>query len=53
VSSETLWEAAEKNDIVISLRFDRACRSWLRVSPHFYNTDAEMKKIADVFISAV
>jgi selenocysteine lyase/cysteine desulfurase len=53
VSSETLWEAAEKNDIVISLRFDRANHSWLRVSPHFYNTDAEMKKIADVLLSAV
>ncbi|HEX4630833.1 MAG TPA: aminotransferase class V-fold PLP-dependent enzyme, partial [Chthoniobacterales bacterium] len=48
VSSETLWEAAEKNDIVISLRFDRANQSWLRISPHFYNTEAEMQKIADV-----
>jgi cysteine desulfurase / selenocysteine lyase len=48
VSSEALWEAAEKNDIVISLRFDRANQSWLRVSPHFYNTQSEMTKIADV-----
>ena len=50
VPSDALWEAAMKNDIVISLRFDRANRSWLRVSPHFYNTDAEMKKIADVLL---
>jgi cysteine desulfurase/selenocysteine lyase len=50
MSSETLWEAAEKNDIIISLRFDRANQSWLRVSPHFYNTEAEMKKIAELLI---
>jgi cysteine desulfurase/selenocysteine lyase len=48
VPSKALWEAAEKNDIVISLRFDRANRSWLRVSPHFYNTSAEIEKIAEV-----
>jgi cysteine desulfurase/selenocysteine lyase len=48
VPSETLWEAAEKNDIVISLRFDRENRSWLRVSPHFYNTSAEIEKIAEL-----
>lgn len=48
VSSERLAGALAKNDIVVSLRFDRANRSWLRVSPHFYNTLAEMAKIADV-----
>jgi cysteine desulfurase / selenocysteine lyase len=48
VSSDALWEVAAKHGIVISLRFDRANQSWLRVSPHFYNTEAEMKKIADV-----
>jgi selenocysteine lyase/cysteine desulfurase len=53
VPSETLWEAAEKSDIVFSLRFDRANQSWLRVSPHFYNTEAEMKKIAEVLLGAV
>jgi selenocysteine lyase/cysteine desulfurase len=52
VSSDALWEAAMKNDIVISLRFDRANRSWVRVSPHFYNTEAEIKKIADVMQGA-
>jgi len=50
VPSDALWEAAMKNDIVISLRFDRANRSWLRVSPHFYNTNAEIKKIGEVLI---
>ena len=50
VLSDALWEAARKNDIVNSLRFDRANRSWLRVSPHFYNTEPEMKKVAEVLI---
>ena len=50
--SDVLWEAAAKNDIVISLRFDRANQSWLRVSPHFYNTEAEMKKIAEVLFTS-
>jgi cysteine desulfurase/selenocysteine lyase len=48
VSSERLAEALTKNDVVVSLRIDRANRSWLRVSPHFYNTAAEMQKIAEV-----
>jgi cysteine desulfurase / selenocysteine lyase len=48
VSSERLAEALSNNDIVVSLRFDRAGRSWLRVSPHFYNTFEEMTEIADV-----
>jgi selenocysteine lyase/cysteine desulfurase len=50
VSSDALWDAAKKNDIVISLRFDRANQSWLRVSPHFYNTEAEIKKIAELLM---
>jgi selenocysteine lyase/cysteine desulfurase len=45
VASDRLWETLMKNDIVVSLRFDRADRSWLRVSPHFYNTNAEIEKI--------
>lgn len=48
VSSEQLWKALMKNEIVVSLRFDRANRSWLRVSPHFYNTDAEIRRIAEL-----
>jgi selenocysteine lyase/cysteine desulfurase len=45
-----LEEALVKNDMVVSLRFDREDRSWLRVSPHFYNTSDEMAKIADLLI---
>jgi cysteine desulfurase/selenocysteine lyase len=43
--SDRLWEALRKSDIVVSLRFDRANQSWLRVSPHFYNTEAEIHSI--------
>jgi len=52
VPSEALWDAAKKNDIAISLRFDRANRSWLRVSPHFYNTKSEIEKIAEVLLTS-
>jgi selenocysteine lyase/cysteine desulfurase len=48
VLSERLAEALATHDIIVSLRFDRANRSWLRVSPHFYNTAVEMEKIAEV-----
>jgi len=51
VESERLLEALAKNDVVVSLRFDRANRSWLRVSPHFYNTAAEMERIATILRS--
>jgi selenocysteine lyase/cysteine desulfurase len=47
IPSDRLLEALLKNDIVVSLRIDRADRSWLRVSPHFYNTFDEIAKIAD------
>ena len=45
---DPLFEALLKNDVVVSLRFDRDDRSWLRVSPHFYNTFDEIAKVADV-----
>lgn len=51
VRSEKLIDALAKNDIVVSLRIDRANRCWIRVSPHFYNTFAEMERIAEVLNS--
>jgi selenocysteine lyase/cysteine desulfurase len=53
VSSERFVEALSRNNIVVSLRFDRADRGWLRISPHFYNTAAEMTKLADVVLREV
>ena len=48
IAGERFADALTKNDIVVSLRYDRANRGWLRVSPHFYNTAAEMAKIAEL-----
>jgi cysteine desulfurase/selenocysteine lyase len=48
VSSVKLWESLTKNDVVVSLRHDRADRSWLRVSPHFYNTAVEIGRLAEI-----
>jgi selenocysteine lyase/cysteine desulfurase len=48
IPADRFFEALLKNDAVVSLRFDRGDRSWLRVSPHFYNTFDEIAKIADV-----
>jgi cysteine desulfurase / selenocysteine lyase len=48
ISTDRFLEALLKNDAVVSLRLDRANRSWLRVSPHFYNTFREIAKVADV-----
>jgi len=40
--------ALTKSDVVVSQRFDRNDRSWLRVSPHFYNTFDEIAKIGEI-----
>ena len=48
IPADRLFEALLSNDVVASLRFDRDDREWLRVSPHFYNTFAEMGKIAEL-----
>lgn len=48
VPSAALWDSLTKNDVVVSLRHDRANRAWLRISPHFYNTEAEMQRMADL-----
>jgi len=34
--------------IVTSLRADRAGQRYLRLSPHFYNTDAELQRVLDL-----
>jgi cysteine desulfurase/selenocysteine lyase len=51
IASERFADALTKNDIVVSLRYDRANRGWLRVSPHFYNTPDEIEKLAAVLKS--
>lgn len=38
----------EQNGIVTSLRFDRAEKAYIRLSPHFYNTDAELHRVMEL-----
>jgi len=52
-ASENLCELLATNDIVVSNRVDRANGSWLRISPHFYNTETEIEKITDVLLKGV
>lgn len=50
IASDLFFEALRENDVVVSLRFDRAGQGWLRISPHFYNTFAEMAKVAGILL---
>ena len=48
IPTERFAETLTNNNVTVSQRFDRAGRNWLRVSPHFYNTSAEMRRIAEL-----
>jgi len=48
IASEKLGDILAENDVVVSVRVDRTGQSWLRVSPHFYNTFAEIERIAEI-----
>ncbi len=37
--------------VVVSLRHDRAGRPYIRVSPHFYNTEDEVRRVVEVLKS--
>lgn len=52
VSSEQLAHRLSENDVIASHRFDRAGGSWLRLSPHFYNTPGEMEQVAQLLKGA-
>lgn len=49
----SIMEALERNGIVASLRFDRAGSQFIRLSPHFYNTHAELDSVAKVIREAL
>src|SRR5437016_1604664 len=42
-----IYAKLEAAGIKTSLRSDRAGREYLRLSPHFYNTDAELQRVLD------
>jgi cysteine desulfurase/selenocysteine lyase len=37
-----------ENNILVSLRADRKGQKYLRISPHFYNTDAELHRLLEL-----
>jgi selenocysteine lyase/cysteine desulfurase len=43
-----LFAALERGGVVASLRFDRAGRQYIRLSPHFYNTLDEMSRVVEI-----
>jgi len=43
-----LYEKLEAANIIASLRSDRSGRQYLRLSPHFYNTDAELRRVLEL-----
>jgi selenocysteine lyase/cysteine desulfurase len=44
----SLYGKLEAASIITSLRSDRSGRNFLRLSPHFYNTDAELQRALDL-----
>ena len=48
IPTDQFLEALSQDGVVVSLRFDRDDRSWLRVSPHFYNSFDEIAKVAEI-----
>ncbi|HYR58341.1 MAG TPA: aminotransferase class V-fold PLP-dependent enzyme [Chthoniobacteraceae bacterium] len=52
LSSAKLFTALEAAGITASLRHDREGREYLRFSPHFYNTEAELDRAAEVLRDA-
>jgi selenocysteine lyase/cysteine desulfurase len=47
-----LYELLLAANIVTSLRVDRAGQRYLRLSPHFYNTDTELQRLIELLPAA-
>lgn len=45
--SAALHERLEKAGIIGSIRTDRSGRKYIRLSPHFYNTDEELERVLE------
>jgi selenocysteine lyase/cysteine desulfurase len=51
--SSALMSALEAGGVVASLRHDAQGREYLRFSPHFYNTEAELARVAGLLEDAL
>jgi cysteine desulfurase/selenocysteine lyase len=45
---KAVHETLEKNKIIASLRSNRTGQQFIRISPHFYNTDAELHRFLEL-----
>jgi len=43
-----LHQKLTEANVVASLRTDRTGRNYIRLSPHFYNTDAELRRVLEM-----
>ena len=43
-----LHQKLEQANVIVSLRADRSGRQYLRLSPHFYNTDTELHRVLEM-----
>ena len=46
--ASALHKKLEEANVITSLRTDRAGRRYIRLSPHFYNTDAELHRVLEL-----
>ena len=43
-----LHQKLSENNVIASLRTDRKLQKYIRLSPHFYNTDAELQRVVEL-----
>jgi selenocysteine lyase/cysteine desulfurase len=48
VDLAALHAKLESANIITSLRADRAGKKYIRLSAHFYNTDAELQRVVEM-----
>ncbi len=46
---QALWKKLGENKISVSLRKNRQAQTFIRLSPHFYNTEEEIDRVINVF----
>jgi len=52
-SMAELFRKLEANNVIVSLRYDRAGTEYLRFSPHFYNTPAELDRALEILCAGL